>query len=215
MRILLTANASYVPPRGGATRSNLLWLEHMAAHGHECRVVASALADSAGKRAQMSQEGLDRDSGAEIDPVAQLPSDPLAQLEGLPVQRISFEGISTERLVPLAGHLAQAEGSPLNREALKKSLRQLFATGLFETITAEGAPDAGGVSLIFRGAPRSFIGTVTVDGAKGPRSTPSLNAPANSSPALALLRPSSMRLWSRCARRWLKTDSTSPRSPVL
>jgi len=26
MRILLTANASYVPPRGGATRSNLIWM---------------------------------------------------------------------------------------------------------------------------------------------------------------------------------------------
>jgi outer membrane protein assembly complex protein YaeT len=110
----------------------------------------------------------DATSGAEIDPVAQLPSDPLAQLEGLTVRHISFEGISTERLVPLAGHLAQAEGAPLNREALKKSLRQLFATGLFETIAVEGAPDAGGVSLIFRGAPRSFIGAVSVDGAKGP-----------------------------------------------
>ncbi|HLY18461.1 MAG TPA: glycosyltransferase family 4 protein [Bryobacteraceae bacterium] len=40
MRILLTANASYAPPRGGATRSNLLWLEFMAARGHPCRVVA-------------------------------------------------------------------------------------------------------------------------------------------------------------------------------
>jgi hypothetical protein len=27
MRILLTANASYAPPRGGATRSNLVWLD--------------------------------------------------------------------------------------------------------------------------------------------------------------------------------------------
>jgi glycosyltransferase involved in cell wall biosynthesis len=43
MRILLTANASYVPPRGGATRSNLVWLEILAAGGHECRVVAPAL----------------------------------------------------------------------------------------------------------------------------------------------------------------------------
>src|ERR1039458_2564295 len=60
MRILLTANASYVPPRGGATRSNLLWLEYMAARGHECRRVAAALAEGATKRAQMAQEGLDR-----------------------------------------------------------------------------------------------------------------------------------------------------------
>ena len=44
MRILLTANASYVPPRGGATRSNLVWLEILAAAGHACRVVAPALA---------------------------------------------------------------------------------------------------------------------------------------------------------------------------
>ncbi len=44
MRILLAANASYVPPRGGATRSNLVWLELLAAAGHECRVVAAQLA---------------------------------------------------------------------------------------------------------------------------------------------------------------------------
>jgi len=75
MRILLTANASYVPPRGGATRSNLLWLEYMAARGHACQVVAAALAESAGKRAQMAQEGSDRqalvDRGVEVFEVAE------------------------------------------------------------------------------------------------------------------------------------------------
>jgi len=40
MRILLTANASYTPPRGGATRSNLIWLDRLARTGHACRVVA-------------------------------------------------------------------------------------------------------------------------------------------------------------------------------
>jgi surfactin synthase thioesterase subunit/glycosyltransferase involved in cell wall biosynthesis len=39
LRILLTANASYAPPRGGATRSNLVWLDHMVRAGHECRIV--------------------------------------------------------------------------------------------------------------------------------------------------------------------------------
>lgn len=57
MRVLLTANASYVPPRGGATRSNLLWLEHMASAGHACRIVAGALRESAAKREQMAWEG--------------------------------------------------------------------------------------------------------------------------------------------------------------
>lgn len=40
MRILLTSNASYDPPRGGSTRANLAWLRFLAARGHGCAVVA-------------------------------------------------------------------------------------------------------------------------------------------------------------------------------
>src|SRR5215475_13093501 len=47
LRILLTANASYAPPRGGATRSNLIWLDHLAAHGHECRIVCGPSGEGA------------------------------------------------------------------------------------------------------------------------------------------------------------------------
>ena len=47
MRILLTANASYVPPRGGATRSNLIWLDHLARNGHQCRIVGGAAGSGA------------------------------------------------------------------------------------------------------------------------------------------------------------------------
>ena len=71
MRILLTANASYVPPRGGATRSNLVWLEILAGRGHECRVVAPALS-SAVVAEQARDEEIDRRwtrefSGAGVD----------------------------------------------------------------------------------------------------------------------------------------------------
>src|SRR5205085_7997555 len=47
MRILLTANASYAPPRGGATRSNLIWLDQMARAGHACRIVCGASREGA------------------------------------------------------------------------------------------------------------------------------------------------------------------------
>src|SRR3954453_12404124 len=47
MRILLTANASYVPPRGGATRSNLIWMDHLAGAGHACRIVCGAAGEGA------------------------------------------------------------------------------------------------------------------------------------------------------------------------
>ncbi len=42
MRLLLASNASYDPPRGGSTRSNLAWLRRLAATGHHCTVAASS-----------------------------------------------------------------------------------------------------------------------------------------------------------------------------
>jgi outer membrane protein assembly complex protein YaeT len=106
-------------------------------------------------------------SGAGGDQAAQTPSDSFARWEGLPVRRISFEGVAADRLVPLPGHLSQAEGAPLNREQLKSSLRQLFATGLYEDVQVEGERRMDGVDLVFSGEPRTFIGTVSVDGARG------------------------------------------------
>jgi outer membrane protein assembly complex protein YaeT len=106
-------------------------------------------------------------TAAEGNTAEQTPVDFLAQWEGLPVRRISFAGVSADRLVPLPGHLAQAVGAPLNREELKRSLRQLYLTGLYETIAVDGVREQEGVVLTFSGTPRVFIGTVSVDGAKG------------------------------------------------
>jgi glycosyltransferase involved in cell wall biosynthesis len=50
MRILLTATASYAPPRGGATRSNLAWLNRLAASGHQCRIVCGPPGEGAAFR---------------------------------------------------------------------------------------------------------------------------------------------------------------------
>jgi glycosyltransferase involved in cell wall biosynthesis len=67
MRILLAANASYVPPRGGATRSNLAWMDRLAEAGHECRILAAPLAHDAARREQMVQERIDADV-TEVEP---------------------------------------------------------------------------------------------------------------------------------------------------
>ena len=57
MRVLLASSASHVPPRGGSTRSNLAWLEMLAANGHACRVVGGALStDTPEKIAQIRRE---------------------------------------------------------------------------------------------------------------------------------------------------------------
>ena len=83
------------------------------------------------------------------------------------MRRISFEGVAPDRLSSLQGHLAQAEGTSLIRENVATSLRQVFATGLFDSVEVAGQREGDGVALVFRGVPRMFIGVVTVDGAKG------------------------------------------------
>jgi outer membrane protein assembly factor BamA len=93
--------------------------------------------------------------------------DSLAALEGLPVRRIAFEGISADRLAPLPAHLALIEGSPLKLEDVQRSLRQLYGAGLYDNIQVEGSRQQDGVAIVFRGQPRMFIGTVSVDGARG------------------------------------------------
>lgn len=64
MRILLTANASYAPPRGGATRSNLIWLDYLAGAGHQCRIVCGPAGEGAEFRQHESIEVLPIDEPA-------------------------------------------------------------------------------------------------------------------------------------------------------
>ncbi len=94
-------------------------------------------------------------------------ANPTLAWDGLTVRSIAFEGVSADRLAPLSGHLAQAEGAPLSPDNLKASLRRLYDTGLYDTIEVAGEANRGGVDLIFRGTPATFIGTVGVDGATG------------------------------------------------
>ncbi|MCL4794347.1 MAG: glycosyltransferase family 4 protein [Bryobacteraceae bacterium] len=56
MRLLLASNASYDPPKGGSTRSNLAWLRPMAARGHEIRVVCPT--DGAASNRESTVDGI-------------------------------------------------------------------------------------------------------------------------------------------------------------
>ena len=93
--------------------------------------------------------------------------DQLASWEGKPVLRIEFEGVPTSRLNPLPNQLAQQPEKPLRAQDISQSLHRLYATGLYDSISAEGLLEGDGVVLIFRGTPRTFIGVVRVSGAKG------------------------------------------------
>jgi glycosyltransferase involved in cell wall biosynthesis len=46
MKVLLTSSAPYDPPKGGSTYGNLAWLRHLAARGHQVRVVCSTAGEA-------------------------------------------------------------------------------------------------------------------------------------------------------------------------
>jgi outer membrane protein insertion porin family len=92
---------------------------------------------------------------------------PLSHWARLPVVEISYEGVAADKLISLRGNLPQMQGAPLDPEKVAESLRALYATGLFDSVEALGQRKGAGIELIFRGAPRMFIGTVTVVGARG------------------------------------------------
>lgn len=58
MRVLLTSNASYAPPRGGSTRSNLLWLAHLARSGHQCEVVSPTIDSNTPDSETVNEDGV-------------------------------------------------------------------------------------------------------------------------------------------------------------
>jgi outer membrane protein insertion porin family len=93
--------------------------------------------------------------------------DAIIPFAGLIVTRIYFTGVPDERVKSVATHLAQSEGQPLNPDDIRRSLRQLYRSGLYDDIEAEAARVPGGVELTFAGTPRAFIGTVGVYGAVG------------------------------------------------
>ncbi|HZP03686.1 MAG TPA: POTRA domain-containing protein [Terracidiphilus sp.] len=95
-------------------------------------------------------------------------TDALLRWTGLPVRRISFEGIPADRLRTITDRLEIAEGKPLEPTALKNSLRLIFSTGLYDDVEIRGEREGDGVAVTFTGRPRTFIGVVSVYGAIGP-----------------------------------------------
>jgi outer membrane protein assembly complex protein YaeT len=110
-------------------------------------------------------------------PPAALPSPTGYPYAGTVVHSISFRGASQDAQTRFAGLITQAAGTPLDREAVRSSLRALYATGRFAEIQAEAEPLSGDqVDLIFVTVPNRFVGDVSVETAI---SRPSFNQLVN------------------------------------
>lgn len=91
----------------------------------------------------------------------------LVQWQGHMVASVGFEGVTGERLEPLSGQLQKMAGQPLDAQKIRQSLRELYATGLYDTIQARATEGPLGLEIVFVGDPRQFLGTISVEGARG------------------------------------------------
>jgi outer membrane protein assembly complex protein YaeT len=121
-------------------------------------------------------------------PLASPAPDAILSFAGLTVTRIRFTGVPEERVKTIAAHLAQAENQPLDPDDIKRSLRQLYRSGLYDDIAVEAQRVPGGVELTFAGAPRAFIGTVGVYGAIGATMNTQLERASQLAPGTRLTR---------------------------
>jgi outer membrane protein insertion porin family len=89
----------------------------------------------------------------------------MSEYTGRTVESIDLPGVrDADRLLKM---LPQKVGQPLDRDAVRDSIRVLFAIGRFADIQAEVVPSASGVKLTFKSSPNFFIGAVDVQGAPG------------------------------------------------
>ena len=93
----------------------------------------------------------------------------LAAWRGLRVSNIEFDGVRFGPKDTLPASLPQQVGQPLDPAKVTASIRRLFATGRYRDIEVEGERESDGVTLIFSGTARYFVGKVTIEGVRSER----------------------------------------------
>jgi outer membrane protein insertion porin family len=93
----------------------------------------------------------------------------LAAWKGLQVEKVEFQGVTFDAKDALPGELPQQAGEPLDPAKVTASIRRLFATGKYRDISVAGRREGGGVTLVYVGTPRYFVGRVEITGVKEER----------------------------------------------
>jgi outer membrane protein insertion porin family len=110
------------------------------------------------------------------------------QWKGLHVDKIEFVGVTFDADDPLPKELAQKAGEPLDPTKVRASTRRLFASGRYRDIVVRGVRQGDGMTLIFDGVPRFFVGRVTIEGVRNDQMTSLLRYGTNLSPGAPLMQ---------------------------
>ncbi len=88
---------------------------------------------------------------------------------GVPVVGIRFDGVTFAQNDLTITRLAQKAGEPLDPEKVRADLVHLFSSGRYRDISLSAEPAANGITLIYAGVPRYYIGRVDIVGVTSER----------------------------------------------
>jgi len=83
---------------------------------------------------------------------------------GVPVVAVKFEGVTFAANDAIVNELTQKAGQPLDPDKVRADLRRLFASGRYRDISVSGETAGNGLTLIYAGVPRYYVGRVEIDG---------------------------------------------------
>ena len=93
----------------------------------------------------------------------------MAAWKGLQVEKVEFQGVTFDAKDTLPGELPQQTGQPLDPAKVTAGVRRLFATGKYRDISVAARRESSGVTLVYVGTPRYFVGRVQITGVKEER----------------------------------------------
>jgi len=88
---------------------------------------------------------------------------------GISVVAIRFDGVIFSANDAILPQLTQKAGQPLDPNKVRSDMRRLFASGRYRDISVSGEPTGAGLTLIYAGTPRYYVGRVEIDGIKQDR----------------------------------------------
>ena len=83
---------------------------------------------------------------------------------GVPVNGIRFDGVTFAAHEAIVGELTQKTGEPLDPQKVRADIRRLYASGRYRDISVFGEANGNGLTLVYAGVPRYYVGRVEIKG---------------------------------------------------
>jgi outer membrane protein insertion porin family len=88
----------------------------------------------------------------------------LGEYAGKMVLAMRYDGVEFSKSDGVLSQLDQKEGQPFDPAKVRQTTSRLFATGRYRNINVRVEPNGAGVTLIFSGLPRYYVGRIQVNG---------------------------------------------------